>query len=105
LCRHVGRDPAWLVDLLADTSGGPNLLKARGPAIAQALAGGDPAPAFGVDGIIKDLRTMIEEGKARGTDLPMAGLALGIYEEAAASGWAGRDGATLAAYWPARGRP
>jgi 3-hydroxyisobutyrate dehydrogenase-like beta-hydroxyacid dehydrogenase len=38
-------------------------------------------------------------------DLPMAGLALGIYKEASASGWAGRDGATLAACWPGRGRP
>ena len=104
LCRHLGRDPAWLVDLLSDTSGGPNLLKARGPAIAQALAGGDPPPAFGVDSIVKDLRTMVAEGGARGVSLPMAELALRIYEEAGASGWAGRDGATLAAYWPGRGK-
>jgi len=104
LCRHVGRDPAWLVDLLSDTSGGPNLLKARGPAIAEALAGGDPPPAFGVDSIIKDLRTMVAEAGARDVELPMAELALRIYEEASASGWAGRDGATLAAYWPNRGK-
>jgi 3-hydroxyisobutyrate dehydrogenase len=102
LCRHIGRDPGWLVDLLADTSGGPNLLKARGPAFAQALAGGEPQPAFGVDSIIKDLRTMVAEGETRSVDLPMATLALHIYEEASASGWAGRDGATLAAYWPNR---
>jgi 3-hydroxyisobutyrate dehydrogenase len=104
LCRHIRRDPAWLVDLLSDTSGGPNLLKARGPAIAQALAGGDPPPAFGVDSVIKDLRTMVAEGRAQGVDLPMTELALHIYEEASASGWAGRDGATLAAYWPNRGK-
>jgi 3-hydroxyisobutyrate dehydrogenase-like beta-hydroxyacid dehydrogenase len=35
----------------------------------------------------------------------MAELALGIYEEASASSWAWRDGATLAACWPGRGRP
>jgi 3-hydroxyisobutyrate dehydrogenase len=104
LCRHVGRDPAWLVDLLSDTSGGPNLLKARGPAIAEALAGGDPPPAFGVDSIVKDLRTMVAEAGARDVELPMTELALRIYEEASASGWAGRDGATLAAYWPNRGK-
>lgn len=102
LCRHLGRDPAWLVDLMSDTSGGPNLLKARGPAIADALAGGNPAPAFGVDAIVKDLRTMLAEGEARGASLPMAELALRIYDEASAAGWAGRDGATLAAYWPNR---
>jgi 3-hydroxyisobutyrate dehydrogenase len=104
LCRHVGRDPAWLVDLLSDTSGGPNVLKARGPAIAEALAGGDPPPAFGVDSIIKDLRTMVAEAGARDVEVPMTELALRIYEEASASGWAGRDGATLAAYWPNRGK-
>jgi len=103
LCRHLGRDPAWLVDLMSDTSGGPNLLKARGPAIAQALAGGDPAPAFGVDAIVKDMRTMLAEAAARGVTLPLTEAALGIYDEASRQGWAGRDGATLAAYWPNRG--
>ncbi len=103
LCRHLGRDPAWLVELLSDTSGGPNLLKARGPAIAEALAGGDPAPAFGVDAVIKDMKTMLAEAEARGTTLPLTEAALRIYDEASRKGWAGRDGATLAAYWPDRG--
>jgi 3-hydroxyisobutyrate dehydrogenase len=102
LCRHVGRDPAWLIDLLSETSGGPNLLKTRGTAIAEALRGGDPPPAFGVDGVVKDLRTMVAEAEARGVGLPLAETALSIYEEASRKGWAGRDGATLAAYWPSR---
>jgi 3-hydroxyisobutyrate dehydrogenase len=55
-----------------------------------------------VDAIVKDLRTMLAEGEARGASLPMAELALRIYDEASARGWAGRDGATLAAYWPNR---
>lgn len=102
LCRHLGRDPAWLVELMSDTSGGPNLLKARGPAIAHALAGGDPAPAFAVDAVIKDMKTMLAEAEARGVTLPLTEAALGIYDEASRKGWAGRDGATLAAYWPDR---
>jgi 3-hydroxyisobutyrate dehydrogenase len=102
LCRHLGRDPAWLVDLLADTSGGPNILKARGAAFAEALGGGNPAPAFGVDAIVKDLRTMVEEGEGRGIGLPLTELTLDLFEDASASGWAGRDGTTLAAYWPDR---
>jgi 3-hydroxyisobutyrate dehydrogenase len=103
LCRHLGRDPAWLIELMSDTSGGPNLLKARGPAIAEALGGGDPAAAFGVDAIIKDMRTMLEEAEGRSLTLPLTEAALRIYEEAGRAGWAGRDGATLAAYWPSRG--
>lgn len=34
LCRHLGRDEGWFIELLADTSGGPNILRARGPMIA-----------------------------------------------------------------------
>ena len=50
LCRHLKLDPKWLMELMADTSGGPNVLKNRGPKIAEALAGGDRgAPAFDVD--------------------------------------------------------
>lgn len=102
LCRHLGRDTAWLIDVMSDTSGGPNLLKARGPAIAQALAGKDPPPAFAMENALKDMRTMITEAKALGATLPITEATLRIYEEAGRNGWAGRDGATLAAYWPSR---
>src|ERR671912_317598 len=36
LCRHLDLDRAAMMDLFADTSGGPNLLKVRGPVIAKA---------------------------------------------------------------------
>ena len=39
LCRPLGLDPARLMDIFADTSGGPNMLKLRGPVIAAALQG------------------------------------------------------------------
>ncbi len=103
LCRHLGHDPAWLMDLFADTSGGPNALKTRGAAIAQALAGGDPQPrTFDIDLIRKDLRTMLEEARAGGADLPVTARALEVYDGAAAAGWGERDGATLPSYWPGR---
>ena len=61
------------MEFLSDTSGGPNVLKNRGPAIAAALNGKDPGAAnFDIDLICKDLRTMIAEAKARGTSLPLA---------------------------------
>ncbi|MYZ47634.1 NAD(P)-dependent oxidoreductase [Propylenella binzhouense] len=100
LSRHLGVDTAWLIDLLADTTGGPNLLKARGPAIATALAGEEPPPSFTVETLLKDLRTMIGEADRLGYGLPLAESALAVYEDAARSGWAGRDAGTLAAYWP-----
>ncbi|MCS6890705.1 MAG: NAD(P)-dependent oxidoreductase [Rhodovarius sp.] len=103
LCRHLGRDPAWLVDLFADSSGGPNVLRTRGPSIALALAGGEPGPVtFDVDLVRKDLRTMLEEARARGAELPLTARALEIYDRAAAESWGSKDAATLAAYWPSK---
>jgi 3-hydroxyisobutyrate dehydrogenase len=105
LCRHLGLDPKWLMEFMADTSGGPNVLKARGPKIAEALAGGDGGPpAFDVDSIRKDLATMVAEGKTRGASLPLAERTLAIYDEAAKDGWGKRDGASLPSYWPMRSR-
>jgi 3-hydroxyisobutyrate dehydrogenase len=104
LCSHLGRDPAWLMEFFSDTSGGANVLKVRGPAMAQALAGGEPPVAFDLASIRKDLRTMVAEAKARGASLPLAERTLAVYDEAAAQGWDGRDGAALPAYWPGRAR-
>ncbi len=79
LCRHLGADPAWLVELFADTSGGPNVLKARGGAVAKALAGQDPGSApFDCASMRKDLRTMVEEARARGFELPVASRVLAV---------------------------
>lgn len=103
LCRHLGHDPKWLMELFSDTSGAPNILKVRGPAIAEALSGKlDGPPAFDVDSIRKDLRTMVAEAKARGAELPLAARTLAIFDDAAKDGWDDRDGSALPAYWPKR---
>jgi 3-hydroxyisobutyrate dehydrogenase len=105
LCRHLELDNTWLMEFLSDTSGGPNVLKNRGPAIAAALNGKDPGPpAFDVELICKDLRTMIAEAKARGASLPLAERTLAIYDDAARDGWGKRDGSWLPAYWPNHGK-
>ena len=65
-------DPERVMDLLSDTSGGPNVLKVRGPAVAKALKTGDHgAVTFGVRDGLKDLRAMLAEGKARGLAMPL----------------------------------
>ena len=105
LCRHLGRDPEWLIELLADTSGGPNILKIRGPVIAAALKGIDPQPvSFDVDGLRKDLRTMLAEAKLHGYRLPVAEQALAVYDEASRKGWGKRDGNALPRYWSEHGK-
>jgi len=106
LCRHLGLDPKWLMEFLSDTSGAPNVLKTRGTKIAAALIGGDMGPpAFDVDTIRKDLATMLAEGKARGTTLPLVEKTLAVYDDAIRDGWGKRDGAALPAYWSSRTPP
>ena len=103
LCRHLGLDNTTLMEFFSDTSGGPNVLKARGPAIAAALSGAEPGPpAFDIDSIRKDLRTMLAEARERGGSLPLVERTLAIYDDAANEGWGGRDGSYLPAYWPRR---
>lgn len=100
LAAPAGLEPARLIDIMADTSGAPALMKFRGAAVASALSGADLGAAhFNIDSIRKDLRTMLEEGHALGRELPTAAAALGSFDAAASQGMGQRDGAELAAWW------
>jgi 3-hydroxyisobutyrate dehydrogenase len=104
LCKPLGLDPARLIDIFADTSGGPNALKTRGPAIAAALGGKDPgAVTFDIDSIRKDLRTMIEEAQALGGSLPVTERVLECYDEASREGLGAGDASLLPARFVKRG--
>lgn len=105
LCRHLGLDPERLIDLFAATSGGANILKARGSIIAATLRTGEPPPVtFDIDSVRKDLQTMIAEGRALGFPLPVAERALEIYDEASRSTWGDRDATSMPAFWSGRER-
>lgn len=103
LCAPLKLDPGRLMDIFADTSGGPNVLKVRGGTVASGLKGQDVGTAtFDIDSVCKDLRTMIEEGKALGTTLPVSETALKVFGEAAKEGLGGSDCAMLAVRWAKR---
>jgi 3-hydroxyisobutyrate dehydrogenase len=105
LCRSVGVEPARLIDIFADTSGGPNMLKVRGATIAATLQGKETAPVtFDVDLIRKDLRTMLDEAAALGVELPLTAHALARYDEAARDGMGASDATMLPAWWLRRAR-
>ncbi|MBI2296327.1 MAG: NAD(P)-dependent oxidoreductase [Betaproteobacteria bacterium] len=103
LCAPLKLDPARLMDIFADTSGGPNALKVRGPTIAGALKGEEvKAVTFDVDSARKDLRSMIEEAKALGTELPVSQRALECFDQAAKEGLGPADTAMIVARWVKR---
>jgi 3-hydroxyisobutyrate dehydrogenase len=100
LCRPLGLEPERLLSIFADSSGGANVLKVRSPMIAAQIAGKDAGPVnFTVDGVCKDLRTMVAEAKALGRTLPAAETVLKCFEEAARSGLADKDQTALPAHW------
>jgi 3-hydroxyisobutyrate dehydrogenase len=103
MCRSLKLDPDRMIDLFADTSGGANVLKVRGPVLATMLKGGDPgAVTFSLDNGIKDLRTMLAEGKAQGVELPLVEKTLACFEEASRRGLGESEGSGLAVYWAKR---
>ena len=103
LCRDVKVDPARLMDLFSDTSGGPNVLKVRGGAIADMLKGAaGGAATFDIDSCRKDLRVMLAEGQARGIAMPLVERTLACFDEASRAGWGARDAGAHAVYWARR---
>jgi 3-hydroxyisobutyrate dehydrogenase len=106
LCRDVGLDPAHLIDLFAESSGGTNSLRVRGPNLVHMLATGEASPStFAIDTCRKDLRTMLEEGRARDIDLPLTERALDCYDEASRHHWGERDAGAVSIYWVNRPKP
>jgi 3-hydroxyisobutyrate dehydrogenase len=106
LCRPLGLDPARIMDLLSDTSGGPNVLKVRGPAVASMLKGGDSGPVtFNVDSAVKDLRIMLNEGKARGLELPLVERTLACYEETRRKLSGAVEVSAVSVHWATRATP
>ena len=100
LVRPLGLDAARLVDIFGDTSGGPNVLKNRGPALAAAIQGKAPAPiTVDIDAMRKDLCTMVEEAEALGIDLPITSRALECYDEASRAGLGKGDITAIPVRW------
>ena len=92
LCKPLGLSPERLVNIFADTSGGPNVLTSRGPAFSGALNGTAPSPVtFDIDSIRKDIRMMIEEGVSLGNDLPLTRKTLEVFDQASCDGLGAAD--------------
>ncbi len=104
LCRPLGLDAARLVDIFTDTSGGPNVLKNRGPALAAAIQGKAPGHiTVDIDAMRKDLRTMVEEARSLGTTLPVTSSALQCYDEASRAGLGKGDITSIPVRWMKQG--
>ena len=79
------------------------MLKVRGPAVAAMLKGADGGPVtFDIDGAVKDLRTMLAEGRRRGLDLPLVETTLACYEETKRKVSGAAEVSAVSVYWANR---
>jgi 3-hydroxyisobutyrate dehydrogenase len=100
LCQPMGLDPARIIDIFSDSSGGPNVLKSRGGMLVAALGGTAPlSVTFDIDSMRKDLATMIAEGHSLGYAMPVTEQTLTCFDEAAGAGLGGSDVVMLPARW------
>ncbi len=103
LTQPLGLDAARLMDIFVDTSGAPNMLKARSPLVAAQLRGETVTPTVEIDNVRKDLRTMLDEARSRGVTLPVTAQALDCLDQAARAGFGAADCTKIPALWAARG--
>jgi 3-hydroxyisobutyrate dehydrogenase len=99
LVKHLGLEPQRLMDILADTSGAPAMMKNRAPAVAAVLAGKENPPTVTVDTLKKDLAEMVAEARACGYDAPVTAAALSSFERASRSGLGTKDCTAIPANW------
>jgi 3-hydroxyisobutyrate dehydrogenase len=99
MARPLGLPPERLLDMIADSSGGPAMMKTRAPTVAKMMKGEDTPVTFDLAGCIKDLQSMQAEGKARGITLPLVQMTLACMEESASKGLGAKEAAMHSVYW------
>jgi len=106
IARDVGWEPKRLLDLFVESNGANNGLKMRANMIVAMMENRDPGPTtFSIADAVKDLRTMVDAGRAKGADMPATAAALAAFEDANKHGL-GRsdDSSRQAVYWASRAK-
>ena len=103
IARDVGFPPKRLLDLFVESNGANNGLKMRADMIVAMMENRDPgATTFYIANAVKDLRTMVAAGTAKGADMPAAKAALAALEEANNKGLGSSDASRQTVYWSKR---
>jgi 3-hydroxyisobutyrate dehydrogenase len=102
--ESLGIDPTRMIDILADSSGGQNMLKVRGAMIAQTLSQKkSDQVTVSVATMRKDMRAMIDQAQVNQRQLPLTSLALSQFNTAAETGLDDKDCTELPVWWLAKG--
>lgn len=104
LCEPYKFDPKFLIDLFAESTGGPNALKTRGPSIVTSLSGGEVAVTAALDTLSKDTKLMLETAAAQGHDSPIIAGVSKAFADAQAAGMGQLDCSAYPVYWARKGK-
>jgi len=103
LIRRLNLEPARVMDILADTSGAPNMMKHRAATVAAALAGRETgAVTVNIDTMRKDLSEMVEEARSLGWPAPVTQAALDCFTRASKAGLGAQDCVMLPVDWSSK---
>ena len=103
LIKSLNLEPARLMDILADTSGAPNMMKNRAATVAAALAGKDTGTiTVNIDTMKKDLSEMVEEARSLGWPAPVTQAALDSFTRASKAGLGAKDCVMLPVDWSSK---
>lgn len=95
MIEGAGISAETAVSLIADSSGGPNVLKNRAQVVVDTVNGTDQPGTFDIAGLMKDLDLALRQASASGRSLPLSEEARKAYAAARAAGLGGFDGASL----------
>ena len=100
LIQPLGLDPARVIDILSDTSGGPNVLKARGAFVAQTIKDGKANTVnVSMTTVLKDVQTMLNHAKSLHRNLPLTQTALNTFKESSHTGLESADCCEHIVWW------
>ena len=100
LIQPLGLDPARVIDIFSETSGGPNVLKARGAFVAQTIKDGQAkAVNVSMSTVLKDVQTMLNHAKTLQRNLPLTQSALETFKESSRAGLENADCCEHIVWW------
>jgi len=103
LIKNLNLEPSRVMDILADTSGAPAMIKNRGPMVAAALAGQEGgAVTVNIDTMKKDLSEMAAEAASLGWSTPVTSAALQSFAHASKAGLGAKDCVLLPVSWSSK---
>ena len=100
LIQPLELDPARVIDIFSDTSGGPNVLKARGAFVAQTIKDGQAKSVnVSMHTVLKDVQTMLNHAQSLNRTLPLTQTALNTFKESSSKGLENADCCEHIVWW------